>query len=371
MGNADASPITMGLFLVSPIRYSVHTMKQLRSYPFLCVSARKALWPLVLSIVVLALSCSPEKQEALVVYGLAGPSSVGMAKMFVDNNPSLSPSTPSATTDANNRLPGAAIRPEILPGVDIMTAKFASGEAVAGILPPNVAAKLAAKGIGIQVAAVVGQGMLSILGRDASITGPGDLKEKTVHVAAAGSTPDYVFRRILAANGLEAGTDITLEFSLPTPEIAQGLIAGRIDIAVLPEPFASMALRGNKELRELFDVQSAWGAATGVSDYPMTVLVVSRDWAKKSRKSVEALLGAYRASVDWVLANPDDAALVAEAAGIGVKAVALRQAIPRSAYRFTSAREARSELETLYQLFLAFDSASIGGALPADSFYWQ
>ncbi len=343
-------------------------MKHSNSYSFAPFGTRLAL--AALAIAGLLFSCAQESKEPLVVYGLKGPSSVGMAKMFLDNDPSLSPSTPEgAAADAS--APRASIRPEILPGVDIMTAKFAAGEAVAGILPPNVAAKLAAKGVDIQVAAVVGQGMLAILGSDGSIARPRDLAGKTVHVAAAGSTPDYVFRRILAANELEPGVNISLEFSLPTPEITQGLIAGRLDIAVLPEPFASMALRGNKDLHELFDVQSAWKDATGVPDYPMTVLVISREWARQSRTGVEDLMNAYRESVDWVLANPDEASLVAEAAGIGVKAAALRQAIPRSAYRFVNAAAARGELEALYELFLAFEPASIGGALPADSFYWK
>lgn len=309
-------------------------------------------------------SCAKDSSGPVVIYGLMGPSSVGMARIF----------EPAASLEGTVEASSPSsldFQAEILPGVDIMTAKFAAGEAVIGILPPNVAAKLASSGVDIQVAAVVGRGMLSILGTDSSIGSPAALAGRKVHVAAPGSTPDYVFRRILAASALVPGKDISLDVSLPTPEIAQGLIAGRIEIAVLPEPFASMAQRGNPSLVRLFDVQAAWAAATAVTDYPMTVLVVDRRWARANRVRLEAILTAYSESVDWVLENPEKAALIAQEAGLGVQAPALAQAIGRSAYCFMSAVEARSELEALYAAFLAFAPESIGGALPAEGFYWK
>ncbi len=308
----------------------------------------------ILLSVVLTSSCSSKNSSELVIYGLQGPSSVGMAQLF-------------ANTETANSL----IRAEIAPTVDIMVAKFAAGQAQAGILPPNVAAKLASSGVDIQVAAIVGRGMLSILGTDSAIAGPADLGGKQIYVAGGGSTPDYVTKRILQGAGLDIGGDINLDFTLPYPEIAQSLLANRISLAVLPEPFATMVLSGNSSIKELFNMQEAWTEATGLPDYPMTLLVLSRPWASANRAEVKALLAAYKNSVDWVLENPNEAAKVAEEAGLGVKAAAIARAIPRTAYCFVPAKEGRSELEGLFKVFMDFDPKSIGQAMPAKAFYWE
>jgi NitT/TauT family transport system substrate-binding protein len=45
------------------------------------------------------------------------------------------------------------------------------------------------------------------------------------------------------------------------------------------------------------------------------------------------------------------------------------QSIPKGAYVFLSAQQARPSLEALYQAFLDFSSPSIGGKLPNADFY--
>ncbi len=311
--------------------YTVATMKLFNRFTYRASLAFVGLFVLFASISLF--SCRPKEQGDITVYGLVGPSSVGMAKLFKESE---------AEGGESSR-----IKPGILPSVDIMAAKFAAGEAVAGILPPNVAAKLAQSGVDIQVAAVVGRGMLKLLGRGEILAGPQDLIGKTVQVVAPGSTPDYVFRRILLAYGIEDGKNITFDISLPTPEVSQALIAGRISMALLPEPFATMVQKAKPEIKPLFDIEKAWTEATGVSDYPMTVLAVSRSWAKENRKDLLYLLDAYEDSVQWVLENALEAAEIAEAAGLGIKAAAIADASPKSSYCFARAAEARAELEAL------------------------
>jgi NitT/TauT family transport system substrate-binding protein len=291
--------------------------------------------------------------EELTIYAIKGPSGVSMIRLFEE--------PPQAA--------GFNIRVEALAQADLIAAKFIAGEAKAGILPANVAAKIASSGKGIQIAAVTGTGMLSLLSADPSVTGIDDLRGKTVEVAGQGATPDYVFRKILLGRGIEPGEDITLSYSLAYPEIAQSLIAGRVSLALLPEPFATLARMGKPDLALVGNIQDEWVKAGGAGNYPMTVLVVDAALAAARPGLVTVILDAVRASTEWVIHNPAEAGALVEKHELGLTAPVVAAAIPRSSYVFIPAAEARPSLEALYRAFLEFAPASIGGALPPDSFY--
>lgn len=292
-------------------------------------------------------------QTPVTLYTLKGPSGVGMLKLF----------------DQSPEIAGFPLGLKALPSADLMVAKFISGEAELGILPPNVAAKLYSAGRPLRIAAVVGQGMVRLLTSDPSIQRLADLKGKTVEVAGQGATPDFVFRRILASQGFDLQKDIHLSYALAYPETAQMLIAGRIPTALLPEPFATMALIGRPSLRAVGDIQEEWVKAGGKENYPMTVLVVTADFAQKHPQDLRTLLDAYRNSLDWIKTHPTEAGELAQKYDLGLPPPVVAQSIPRGAYVFLNAQQARPSLEALYQAFLDFSPPSIGGKLPGADFY--
>lgn len=293
--------------------------------------------------------------ETLTVYSLKGPSGLGMVRMF-ENPP---------------KLEGSDIQVVALPNVDLMVARLVSGEAKIGILPPNVAAKLYSSGRPLAIAAVVGKGMLSFLSNDASIKSLADLRGKEIYMAGQGATPDFVFRKILTTSGINPEKDLSLRYSMAYPEMAQSLIAGRITYAVLPEPFATMALIGKPSLMVPIDLQKEWAFAGGSPSYPMTVLVVDTRFASERSILLKAILSSYAESIAWTVANPDLAGVLAEKHELGLKASIAAASIPKSAYVFTQAKDARGDLEALFRVFLALAPSSIGGKLPGDSFYYS
>jgi NitT/TauT family transport system substrate-binding protein len=268
-------------------------------------------------------------------------------------------------------IPGYEVSIEAFGQADVIAARFISGEAKIGILPPNVAAKIASSGKNIQIAAIVGAGMLSLISGDPSVQSIEDLRGKTVEAAGQGATPEYVFRHILKARGLDPDKDLRLAFTLAYPEIAQSLIAGRLQLALLVEPFATMALRGNTALRQLGDMQEEWVRAGGDSNYPMTALAVDGDFARENRNAVRVILDEYRKSTEWVVSRPAEAGILVERFELGLRAPVVEAAVPRSNYVFLSAREARPAVESLFRVFLENDPASIGGRLPESGVYYQ
>ena len=291
--------------------------------------------------------------NTLTIYGIRGPSGIGMIRLFEE--------TPI--------VPGFNIRVEALAHADLLAARFISGEAKIGILPPNMAAKIASSGQNIKVAAVLGMGMLSLLTSDPLVQSIHDLRGKTVEVAGQGATPDFVFQRILLSRGLKSDIDLRLSYALSHPEIAQSLIAGRVSTALLPEPFATMALSGNPNLRLVTDIQDEWRHITGGDNFPMTVLAVDGDFAAQNPEALSIIFQSLSDSIEWTLAYPIEAGALAEKHDLGFPRGAAALAIPRSNYVFIPAREARSALENLFRVFLEFSPVSIGGALPRDDFY--
>ncbi|PKL08922.1 MAG: sulfonate ABC transporter substrate-binding protein [Spirochaetae bacterium HGW-Spirochaetae-7] len=285
---------------------------------------------------------------------LKGPTGIGMIYLF----------------EGETTLPeNASLSVEAVPSADAMAAKLLSGELDAAVLPVNMAAKLYNAGLQYRLAAVVGNGMVKILTTDASIVSLSDLRGRDVFVAGQGATPEFLLRTILPKAGLNPDTDLHMSFNLPYPEIAASLVAGKIDIAVLPEPFATLALKGNPAVRVPFSLSELWTAATGQRDYPMSVFVMRSSLLAERPAAAAALLAAYKASIGRAVADPAAAGALVEKHDMGLKASIAAAAIPAAAFTFVPALEARSSVVALLSVFLAASPASIGSKLPDGDWY--
>ncbi len=257
----------------------------------------------------------------------------------------------------------------VFPSPNEVIARLANGELDVAALPSNVAANLYNKGVKIQVAAVIGDGMLSILSSDDSIKGASDLVGKTIHVPGAGSTPDQMARLLIREAGLVEGKDVILDYSVSAPaQLAQMVIAGKVGLAILPEPFVSMVRRQNAKVTVAADVQQLYRLLTGIANYPMSVLVVRSDFARQNPGQLAAVLHAYEQSVAWVNANSADAGKAIEAADIMAAAMAA-PAIASCNLVWRAASQAAGELDAYYRFLHSFSPDAIGGSVPKADLY--
>ncbi len=271
---------------------------------------------------------------------------------------------------------GVTVEAEVLPSPTEVAAKLISGELDIAALPANLAANLYSKGIDIQLAAVTGEGMLYFLSRDKSVEFSRQSvnqimdEEKFLHVPAPGSTPDLVTRYILNGWGMDrADQDDVLDFSIASPaQLAQMLIAGKIDYAVLPEPFATMAELKSPDVHRTGDLQEPWFKMTGNSSYPMTALVVQNSFAEKNTNALGRILQSVEASISTVLEDPSGAAALVEQFGI-LSADLAGPAIPRCSLMYQSGADSRDSFEVYLQIMAELNPDSIGGKLPDEDFY--
>ncbi len=243
-----------------------------------------------------------------------------------------------------------------------------------GFTPANVAAKVYNSGNkSIICCAVVGLGNLSLITTDESIRNFTDLKGKTVYVAGQGATPEYMFRYLLSENKMSwgEGGDVIFDFSVPTAQIAAQLISGKIQYAVVPEPFATIAKTKSDKVRTALDFQKEYLELTGEKEiYPLSVMVVRAEFAEENPALLQAFLAEYEAAVKWTINNASAAGSLCEKHNLGLAAGVVTKAIPVSNYTFVDAGSSKKALEKLLNLFLKSDNTSIGGKLPDQGFYY-
>jgi NitT/TauT family transport system substrate-binding protein len=100
----------------------------------------------------------------------------------------------------------------------------------------------------------------------------------------------------------------------------------------------------------------------------MTVIVVSDGFIAEHSDRLPLVMGAIKDSVEWVNANPGDAGVMIEEAGI-MKAAMATPAIPRCNLVFRTATEGYDAMDTYLKVLHGFDYASVGGSVPDESFY--
>lgn len=257
---------------------------------------------------------------------------------------------------------------------DEVTGLIVSGAVDMAAIPCNLASVLYKRTEGaIQVAAVNTLGVLYVLELGDSVSSISDLRGKTVYSTGKGTTPEYTFNAILKANGIDPSADLTIEYKSESTEIA-ALLAGESAkegaIAVLPQPYAATVLSKNPNARIALSLSDEWENAGLEGSMVTGVLVVNREFAAENQELVEAFLSDYAESIEWVAANPADAApLIVEAGVVGDAAIA-EAALPLCNIVFQSGDEMKASVSAYLDVLFEQDPKSVGGALPDDSFYY-
>ncbi|MCR4735394.1 MAG: ABC transporter substrate-binding protein [Treponema sp.] len=252
--------------------------------------------------------------------------------------------------------------------------KMIKNEIDIGFLPVNVAVKVYnTSNHKLICCAVTGNGNLKLLTTKENIKRISDLTGCSVNVAGQGATPEYVFQYLLKKNKIELGgkNAVKMDFSIPTAQIPAMLISGKIDYAILPEPFATIACMKSKSVFAPVDIQKEYSYFSGKETFPLTVMVVRSDYAYSHRQEVETFLKAYEKAVKETLNNPGKTGELCEKHNLGLSKALVTKAIPKSNYVYVKAEDSVDQIESLLKIFIESNSASVGGFLPDSDFYYH
>jgi NitT/TauT family transport system substrate-binding protein len=138
------------------------------------------------------------------------------------------------------------------------------------------------------------------------INTPADLAGTTLATPQLGNTQDVALRSWLADEGFTTSTTGGGDVTISPSENSDTLTlfqAGQLDGAWLPEPWVSrLVIDGGAHV--LVDEASLWPKGK----FPTTVLLVNKTFLAEHPQTVKALLEGQVAAIDWISANPGDAA---------------------------------------------------------------
>ena len=290
------------------------------------------------------------------IAALKGPTAMGLVKLMKDSE--------SGETTGNGytfTLAGSA---------DEVTPALLKGELDMACVPANLAAVLYNKTEGeIEVLAVNTLSVLYIVENGESVQSIADLKGQTIVAAGKGSTPEYALRYLLTENGIDPDNDVTIDWKSEHSECVAALASGQASVALLPQPFVTVAQSKIEGLRMALDLTKEWDALDNGSGLITGVIVARRAVVEENPAAVEAFLKDYAASVDWVNANTADAAALIGEYGI-VDAAVAEKALPYCNIVCLTGADLLEALPGYLEVLYNASPAAVGGEMPDNSFYF-
>ena len=300
---------------------------------------------------------TPAERVTIRLGGLKGPTSMGMVKLLDDaeNGGGQNDYTFTMAASANE-----------------LTPQLVQGELDVLAVPANVAAILYNQTEGGVVLLAAGTlGVLYIVEKGGeTVTDIASLNGKTIYATGKGATPEYALTYLLSQHGLTLGEDVQVEWKSEPTEIVALMAEQDNAVAMLPQPFVTVAQSQVEGLRVALDMSAEWDALDNGSRLVTSVLVARKAFADEHPAALAAFLEDYAASTDYANEHPAEAAVLVEKYGI-VKAAVAEKALPQCNLVCITGVDMKvavgGYLQTLYDL----KTEAVGGAMPGDGFYWM
>lgn len=286
------------------------------------------------------------------VAALNGPTGMGLVKLMADEE---------GKGTYEFTLAGSA---------DMVTPGLIKGDIDIACVPANLASVLYNKTGGRLVTLAVNTlGVMYILERGESVKTISDLKGRTLYVSGKGSTPEYTINFLLRSNGLDPEKDVNIDYKSEHAECLTALMKDADALAMLPQPFATVAQTKKDDIRVALDLTKEWEALESGSNMITGVVVANKAFVQEKPDAVKAFLDSYAQSVAYVNGNIPEAASLIGSYGI-VDASVAEAAIPYCNIVCVTGEKMRGMLSGYLTVLMNQDAASVGGALPGEDFYF-
>ncbi|ETP72259.1 ABC-type nitrate/sulfonate/bicarbonate transport system, periplasmic component [Lachnospiraceae bacterium JC7] len=251
---------------------------------------------------------------------------------------------------------------------DVILGKLVSGDLDVALIPANLAAIAYNKtNQGVSVVDINTLGVLYCVTADESIKSVKDLSGKTVLSTGQGATPEYALNYLLEKNGV---ADCDVQFKSESTEIAAALGNDPAQIAILPQPFVTVAMAQNQELKVAFSLTDEWDAVSEDSKLLTGVTVVRNDYLEANGDAVTAFIEDHKASTEKAVSDTKSTAELVAKYGIIPKAPVAEKALPQCNIVAVTGEEMKKSLSGYLKVLFEQNPKSVGGKLPEDNFYY-
>lgn len=289
---------------------------------------------------------------------------VGCVEEVTDEKVSVMAPTGTPTLGIAKALEEEFIDEKIVSGADLLIAEFTKGEYDIIVAPVNLGTKFYNENDNFkyQLYETIVWGSY-YLASTSEIESFESLEGKTITVFGKNSTPDVVFRTLVASKNM----NVTIEYVDDVNTANQFLMSGKAEIIVSAEPSITK-ISGTKTIYTL-DLQNEWMKLTGSIHLPQAGIFVSKE--RITNASVQKALEKMKESV--LLATTNPAELVKSACAVDsslakIGEEILNQAISKCNLMIDENQKAAIEFyfSKVMELNLG---ATIGGKLPDENFY--
>ena len=289
------------------------------------------------------------------VGGLKGPTSMGMVKMLSDSQAGQTVNSYEFT------MAGSA---------DELTPTLLQGELDILAVPVNLGAILHNNSDGaVQMLAVNTLGVIYMVEKGGeTVTDWESLKGQTIYATGKGSTPEYALNFLLDQYGLEEG-DVTVEWKSEPSEVVAQMAAQDHVIAMLPQPFVTVAQGKFPDMKIALSLTQSWNALDNGSQFITAGLIVRTAFAQENPEAVAAFLEEYNASTQFINENVAEGAQLVGEFGI-VEAAVAEKAIPYCNIVCISGSEMVDMTTGYLQTLFDQNPQAVGGQMPGEEFFY-
>ena len=290
---------------------------------------------------------------------MKGPTGIGIIKLL---------------SDSDNKLTANHYNYTIAGTADVLSTALVKKELDIAAVPCNLASVLYNKTKGeIVTVAINTLGVLYIVEAGETVSTVNDLKGKTIYSTGQGTTPEYTLRFLLTSAGLDPDKDVDIQFKSEAPEVLAALNNNKDSVAMLPQPYTTVALNSNEKMRIALDVTKEWEAlcnnnGNANSTVVTGVLVARKSFIEENPAGFAKFMEEYSASTKYANSNIDDTAALLEKFDI-FKAAIAKKAIPYCNVTFINGNEMKDKAMAYLKVIYEENSAAVGGSLEEGMFY--
>ena len=253
---------------------------------------------------------------------------------------------------------------------DEVTPRLIQGDLDVACVPANLASVLYNRTEGkIVVLGVNTLGVIYLVEQGEAVQSMADLRGQTIVAAGKGNTPEFALRYLLRQNGLDPDKDVTIDWKSEHSECVAAIASGSASIALLPQPFVTVAQGQVEGLRVALDLTEEWEKLDNGSAMLTGVVVARKEFVAAHPQAVAQFMAGYADSVAWVNENTAEAAQLIGGYEI-VAAPVAEKALPYCNIVCITGQEMKEKLSGYLQVLFDAAPESVGGALPGDDFYY-
>lgn len=301
---------------------------------------------------------STESEVVTRIAALKGPTAMGVVKLLEDDQAAEAPRYAA----------------ELYTAADEIVPLIGKGEVDIALIPTNLAATLYQKmqgGIAV-IDVNAGDVLYGVSSAENAFGSVTELKGKTLYMTGKGTTPEWSLRYLLKKNNMTMD-DLQVEFKSEPTEIVSLLAENPDAVAILPQPFATVAVQQNESLTLSYSISDEWqmysdqsiqaGTATGVT-------IVRRAFLEEYPEAVRQFIEDHKASVVYMSENPEEGAKLIEAYGIAKAGACVSLLKYHTPLASTSGGDMKAWVQEYLEHLYEVAPEAVGGELPDDAFYY-